>query len=55
MSYFENDLSPLQMLCEEHGLFFEIAQVIKELGLTILKGDMETCSSDLWAHFLVEV
>lgn len=45
----------LQMLCEEHGLFLEIAQVLRDLELTILKGVMEKRSEKTWAHFIVEV
>lgn len=44
-----------QMLCEERGLFLEIADVIRGLGLTILKGVMETRKDNIWAHFAVEV
>lgn len=43
------------MLCNEHGLFLEIAQVIRSFNLTILKGVMESYSNDTWAHFIVEV
>lgn len=43
------------MLCKEHGLFLEIAQVIRGLELTILKGVMESRSNNTWAHFIVEV
>lgn len=43
------------MLCDEHGLFLDIAQAIRRLQLTILKGVMETRSSNMWAHFVVEV
>lgn len=45
----------LQMLCEERGLFLEIADVIRGLGLTILKGLMETRNDKIWARFAVEV
>lgn len=45
----------LQMPCEEHGFFLEIAQVIRNLELTILKGVMEKRSDKTWAHFIVEV
>ncbi|XP_058109495.1 transcription factor EMB1444-like isoform X2 [Magnolia sinica] len=44
----------VEMLCEEHGLFLEIAQVIRHLELTILKGVMESRSDKIWAHFIVE-
>lgn len=43
------------MLCGDYGLFLEIAQVIKHLELTILRGVLETRSHELWAHFIVEV
>ncbi|KAF5201604.1 Transcription factor lhw [Thalictrum thalictroides] len=45
----------IEMLCEENGLFLEIAQVIRHLDLTILKGLMEDRSGKSWAHFIVEV
>ncbi|KAL4295720.1 hypothetical protein GQ457_12G009820 [Hibiscus cannabinus] len=44
----------IEMLCNEHGLFLEIAQVIQSFNLTILKGVMESCSNNTWAHFIVE-
>ncbi|XWS55630.1 hypothetical protein CRYUN_Cryun09bG0017400 [Craigia yunnanensis] len=44
----------IEMLCNEHGLFLEIAQVIRNFNLTILKGVMESCSNNTWAHFIVE-
>lgn len=43
------------MLCEEQGLFLEIADLIRGLGLTILKGVMETQKDKIWARFVVEV
>ena len=43
------------MLCEERGLFLEIADIIRGLGLTILKGVMETRNDKIWAQFAVEV
>ncbi|PPE00107.1 hypothetical protein GOBAR_DD02897 [Gossypium barbadense] len=43
-----------QMLCNEHGLFLEIAQVIRSFNLTILKGVMESYANNKWAHFIVE-
>ncbi|KAK8546359.1 hypothetical protein V6N13_067584 [Hibiscus sabdariffa] len=45
----------IEMLCAEHGLFLEIAQVIRSFNLTILKGVMESSSNNTWAHFIVEV
>lgn len=43
------------MLCEERGLFLEIADVIRGMGLTILKGLMDTRNDKIWARFAVEV
>jgi len=43
------------MLCEERGLFLEIADNIRGFGLTILKGLMELRDGKIWARFLVEV
>ncbi|KAF3780289.1 Transcription factor [Nymphaea thermarum] len=45
----------VEMLCEDQGLFLEIAQVIRNLGMTIIKGVTETREDKLWAHFIVEV
>ncbi|KAL5056311.1 hypothetical protein RYX36_036993 [Vicia faba] len=44
----------VEMLCEEQGLFLEIADLIKGLGLTILKGVMEARNDKIWARFSVE-
>ncbi|XP_015058490.1 transcription factor LHW [Solanum pennellii] len=44
----------VEMLCEERGLFLEIADIIRGLGLTILKGVMETRNDKIWAKFAVE-
>lgn len=44
----------VEMLCEEQGLFLEIADIIRGLGLTILKGIMEVRNDKIWAHFIVE-
>ncbi|KAK9062671.1 hypothetical protein SSX86_019860 [Deinandra increscens subsp. villosa] len=44
----------VEMLCEERGSFLEIADGIKRLGLTILKGVMESRNDKIWAHFTVE-
>jgi hypothetical protein len=44
-----------QMVCEDRGLFLEIADLVKGLGLTILKGVMETHKNKIWARFAVEV
>ncbi|KAK7371196.1 hypothetical protein VNO78_36764 [Psophocarpus tetragonolobus] len=53
------DLNPprqmlVEMLCEERGLFLEIADLIRGLGLTILKGVMEARNDKIWARFAVE-
>lgn len=53
------DLNPprqmlVEMLCEERGFFLEIADIIRGLGLTILKGVMEARNDKIWAHFVVE-
>jgi hypothetical protein len=54
----ENLNQPRQMLveilCEERGVFLEIADIIQRLGLTILKGVMESHNVKIWAHFVVE-
>ncbi|KAL3531783.1 hypothetical protein ACH5RR_005304 [Cinchona calisaya] len=45
----------IEMLCNDHGRFLEIADVIHRLELTILKGAMERRSDEsAWAHFIVE-
>lgn len=46
---------PIQMLCEDRGIFLEIADFIKGLGLTILRGVMEARKNKIWARFTVEV
>jgi hypothetical protein len=43
------------MLCKERGIFLEIADQIRGLGLTILKGVMEVRKDKVWARFAVEV
>ncbi|KAB2080676.1 hypothetical protein ES319_A05G081600v1 [Gossypium barbadense] len=53
------DLNPprqmlVEMLCEEQGFFLEIADLIRGMGLTILKGVMETRNDKIWACFAVE-
>ncbi|CAK8541726.1 unnamed protein product [Lathyrus sativus] len=45
----------IEMVCNDHGLFLEIAQVIRRLDITILKGILENRSSTSWACFIVEV
>ncbi|XP_078434641.1 transcription factor LHW-like isoform X2 [Wolffia australiana] len=44
----------VEMLCEERGFFLEIADLIRGLGLTILKGVMEARKDKVWARFAVE-
>ncbi|XP_071706436.1 transcription factor LHW isoform X2 [Rutidosis leptorrhynchoides] len=44
----------VEMLCDETGSFLEIADIIKGLSLTILKGVMEFRNDKIWAHFTVE-
>ncbi|KAF2302528.1 hypothetical protein GH714_037369 [Hevea brasiliensis] len=44
----------VEMLCEERGFFLEIADLIRGLGLTILKGVMEAWNDKIWARFTVE-
>ncbi|XP_078428038.1 transcription factor EMB1444-like [Wolffia australiana] len=44
----------VEVLCTDYGFFMEIAQVIKQLELTILRGVLETRSHELWGHFIVE-
>ncbi|KAK8550770.1 hypothetical protein V6N12_039459 [Hibiscus sabdariffa] len=53
------DLNPprqmlVEMLCEERGFSLEIADLIRGMGLTILKGVMETRNDKIWARFAVE-
>ncbi|KAJ7981232.1 Transcription factor LHW [Quillaja saponaria] len=53
------DLNPprqmlVEMLCEERGFFLEIADLVRGLGLTILKGVMEARNDKIWARFAVE-
>ena len=45
----------MQMMCEECGHFLEIAEAIKSLGLTILKGVTEAHGEKTWICFVVEV
>ncbi|KAK9156867.1 hypothetical protein Scep_003441 [Stephania cephalantha] len=53
------DLNPprqmlVEMLCEDQGFFLEIADIIRGLGLTILKGVMEARQDKVWVRFTVE-
>ena len=45
----------MQMSCEECSHFLEIAEAIRSLGLTILKGITEVHSEKTWICFVVEV
>jgi hypothetical protein len=45
----------LQMLCEECNHFLEIAEAIRSLGLTILKGATEPRGEKTCIWFIVEV
>lgn len=45
----------LQMLCEEGSHFLEIAEAIRSLGLTILKGATEAHGEKICICFVVEV
>ncbi|KAK8953597.1 Transcription factor EMB1444 [Platanthera guangdongensis] len=51
----QTDQMLVEMECSNYRLFLEIAQAIKRLGLTILKGILENRSHELWAHFIIEV
>ncbi|XP_054801301.1 transcription factor EMB1444-like isoform X3 [Prosopis cineraria] len=44
----------VEMLCEECSHFLEIAEAIRSLGLTILKGATEARSEKTWMCFVVE-
>ncbi|XP_057773661.1 transcription factor EMB1444-like isoform X2 [Salvia miltiorrhiza] len=45
----------IEILCEEHGFFLEIIEIVRGFGLTILKGEMEVREmKKIWAHFMVE-
>lgn len=43
------------MLCEDCSHFLEIAEAIRSLGLTILKGVTEAHGEKTWICFVVEV
>jgi len=45
----------IQMLCEDYEVFLEMAQVLKGLKVSILKGVLEHRSDKLWARFVIEV
>ncbi|XP_076885158.1 transcription factor bHLH157-like [Bidens hawaiensis] len=44
----------IEMICDQHGFFLEIVDVIRGFGLTILKGVMEAREEKIWARFIVE-
>ncbi|XP_066168212.1 transcription factor EMB1444 isoform X1 [Oryza sativa Japonica Group] len=44
----------IEMVCEEYGVFLEIAHVMKDLEVTILKGLLESRSDKLWARFVIQ-
>ncbi|KAK1438551.1 hypothetical protein QVD17_04360 [Tagetes erecta] len=44
----------IEMICEEHGFFLELVDIIRGFGLTILKGIMEAREEKIWARFIVE-
>ncbi|KAL2325247.1 hypothetical protein Fmac_024305 [Flemingia macrophylla] len=44
----------IEMLCEEQGFFLEIIDLIRGLGLNILKAKMERRKNKLWARYIVE-
>lgn len=44
----------VEMLCEDCNHFLEIAEAIRNLGLTILKGLTEACGEKTWICFVVE-
>lgn len=44
----------IEMLCDDQGLFLEIADIIRGFGLNILKGDMGVREGKIWSRFIVE-
>eukprot|EP01018_Ginkgo_biloba_P034263 Gb_28489 [translate_table: standard] len=44
----------VEILCEEKGIFLEIADNIRGLGLTIVRGVMEVRNENIWGRFVVE-
>ncbi|TKY52010.1 Transcription factor LHW [Spatholobus suberectus] len=44
----------IEMLCEEQGFFLELIDIVRGLGLNILKAKMEKRKKKLWARFIVE-
>ncbi|KAF6154815.1 hypothetical protein GIB67_032427 [Kingdonia uniflora] len=45
----------IEMVCEEYCNFLEIAEVIRSLGLVILKGVTKSRGEKTWACFVIEV
>ncbi|KAL5068485.1 hypothetical protein RYX36_019372 [Vicia faba] len=44
----------IEMLCEDQGFFLEIIDIIRGLGLNILKAKLNLRKNKLWARFIVE-
>ncbi|CAL9237400.1 unnamed protein product [Arabidopsis halleri] len=44
----------IEMVCEEREEFLEIGEVVRGLGLKIVKGVMERRKGQIWAQFIVE-
>ncbi|KAJ8768464.1 hypothetical protein K2173_021617 [Erythroxylum novogranatense] len=44
----------IEMVCEDRGLFLEIADAIRDFGLNIWQGVMETREDKIWGRFIVE-
>ncbi|KAF7016068.1 hypothetical protein CFC21_029760 [Triticum aestivum] len=44
----------IEILCKEYDVFFETAHLFKGLEVSILKGELEHRSDQLWARFVVE-
>ncbi|XP_065852755.1 transcription factor LHW-like [Euphorbia lathyris] len=45
----------IEVLCNDDGVFLEVADIIHGLHLTILKGVQESRSGNTWARYIVEV
>nr|XP_051216515.1 transcription factor EMB1444-like isoform X2 [Lolium perenne] len=44
----------IEMVCKGYDVFFEIAHLFKNLEVSILKGELEYRSDELWACFVIE-
>ncbi|CAN1139026.1 Transcription factor bHLH157 [Linum perenne] len=44
----------IEILCKDQGYFLEIAEAVRGLGLSILKGVMKAQDDKVWARFVVE-